>query len=230
MDLNTFMQRRREECERAPTFRRLCLHCMQPDFSCYCHWLKPFDCDIRFVILIHPIEFKKRIATGRMAHLSLRNSRLIMGLDYTRNNEVNALIENPELHCVMLYPGRQSLNLTPMSVAARRSAFPERKQLTVFVIDGSWSTARKMVRLSQNVKSLPRICFTPTIPSNFRVRRQPRRECYSTIEAIHQTIDLFEDERGNRDHDRLLDVFDRMVNRQIELTHSKDAFDRPAQG
>lgn len=82
------------------------------------------------------------------------------------------------------------------------------------------------MRLSRDIANLPRICFTPTTPSNFRVRRQPRRDCYSTIEAIHHTIDLFQTPAAlTRDHDRLLDLFDRMIDRQIELTHSMTAFD-----
>ena len=113
----------------------------------------------------------------------------------------------------MLYPGYRSLNITPMSGAERLQLIPPGKQLSIIVIDGTWATARKMVNLSQNLKSLPRICFTPTGPSNFRVRRQPRPECHSTVEAIHHTLQLF----GEKVDDRLLQIFNRIVDRQIAL-------------
>jgi len=223
MNIATFQRKRLEALESAPVYRQLCLTCMQPDFSCFCTWLKPFNCKIEFIILTHPIEFQRRIATGRMSHLSLKNSRLIVGHDYTKNKELNQLLADPGLHCVMLYPGRLASNLTPMSRQERSDLIPPRKRLAVIVIDGTWSTARKMVHLSQNLKTVPRVCFTPPSPSNFRVRQQPRAECYSTIEAIHHTIDLLGPSCGfateARKHDSLLYVFDQMVNRQLELAH-----------
>ena len=99
----------------------------------------------------------------------------------------------------------------------------------VFVIDGTWATARKTMRLSQNLHALPRVCFTPPARSNFQVRKQPKAECYSTIEAVHHTIELLGPAAGfdllARKHDSLLRVFSVMVNRQIAFL--KDAFDNP---
>ena len=114
-------------------------------------------------------------------------------------------------------PGPRSVDISGGGDVFPRSE----KKLTVFVIDGTWATARKMVRLSTNLHALPRICFTPPAPSNFRVRKQPKAECYSTIEAIHHTIELLGESRGfpvaERGHDHLLRVFDWMVTRQLEF-------------
>lgn len=223
MNLATFKQKRLEALSSLPVFRQICGHCRQPDFSCFCRWLKPFDPNIDFIILTHPIEHQRRIATGRMSHLSLKNSQMIVGHNYTGNQALDRVLQDSNRHCVMLYPGRLSQNLTPLSHAERRGLFPSNKRLTILVVDGTWSTARKMVHLSQNLRSVPRICFTPPAPSNFRVRQQPRAECYSTIEAIHHSLDLLGPAFGldelNRPHDALLKVFDNMVNRQLELAH-----------
>src|SRR4051812_27006509 len=70
MDLATFKKRRLEALANSPVYRTFCWDCRQPDFSCYCAWLKPFDPGIQFVILTHPVEYFRRIATGRMSHLS----------------------------------------------------------------------------------------------------------------------------------------------------------------
>jgi DTW domain-containing protein YfiP len=226
MDLATFLQRRAEQEAQAFVYRKICHNCRQPDFSCYCQWLQAFDPQIRFVILIHPIEVHRRIATGRMSHLSLKNSHLITGHDFTENNEVNEILHSEDNHCLMLYPGRQARNLSPMSVTERFDLVPSHKKLTLFVVDGTWNTARKTMHLSENLKGLPRICFTPASPSNFRVRKQPAQECYSTIEAIHHTIELLGPSCGfsvaQREHDRLLFIFDKMVSRQLDLAHSME--------
>lgn len=227
MDVQRYREQRQRRAEQEPKYRVLCMTCQQPQFSCYCVHVRKFDSKIKFVVLIHPIEVRRRIATGRMSHLCLENSHLIMGQDYSANHEVNGLIADPSLHSVILYPGPLSKNLTPLSQEERADLFPQDKTLTVFVIDGTWNTARKMIRQSQNLAALPRVCFSPEKPSNFRVRKQPHPACYSTIEAIHHTIELVGQSRGfttaERTHDRLLNVFDSMVELQLKfIQQSRD--------
>jgi len=95
---------------------------------------------------------------------------------------------------------------------------PAGRQLSVFVLDGTWKSARKMLRLSRNLASLPMICFEPQSPSNYRIRRQPKAHCYSTLEAIHHVLDLFTP-RGSSAHDNLLTVFRSVIDRQLAYTH-----------
>lgn len=221
MNLQQYRELRQKISEQEPKHRDVCMSCRQPRFACYCQVLKPFHCPIEFVILIHGIEARRRIATGRMAHLALTNSNLIAGCDYSQNAKVNEIINDPDRHCVILYPGQNSIDIgVDTEQKARNLALPN-KCLTVFVIDGTWATARKMVRLSENLHGLQRICFTPTTPSNFRVRKQPKAECYSTIEAIHHTIELLGPSQNfatdSRQHDQLLNVFDWMVEGQLKF-------------
>ena len=208
-----------------PKYRNMCKVCCQPDFGCYCSQVQTFDPNINFVILIHPIEVKRRIATGRMSHLILKNSHLIKGQDYTHSDQVNDLINDPNYHSVILYPGQTSKNLSLMFNHDKEALFPKNKKLRIFLIDGTWATAKKMINQSKNLQTLPRICFSPTKASNFRVRKQPNPNCYSTIEAIHHTIELIGESCGfavkERNHDILLKVFDYMVERQ--LTFVKEA-------
>ena len=107
--------------------------------------------------------------------------------------------------------------------------FKTEKTPVVFVIDGTWATARKMMRQSENLHAVPRICFTPSAPSQFRVRKQPKAECFSTIEAIHQCVELLGEQVGfnlnRREHDNLLNVFNQMVERQLHFI--REAFDNP---
>lgn len=196
--------------------------CLQSAFGCYCQSIRRFDPKIKFMILIHPIEVKRRIATGRMSYLCLERSQLVAGEEFGQRRELNEIIEDPRYHSVMLYPGPASMNLSAMSREERRTIVPEGKELAVFVIDGTWATARKMVR-SANLAKLPRVAFSPEGPSRFRgVRRQPAPGCFSTIEAVHQTIELVGEACGfdlaAREHDALLDVFDQMLEKQRAFT------------
>ena len=126
---------------------------------------------------------------------------------------------DPAIYPVVLYPGPDAINLSMLSPDARADLFPTNKRLLMFVIDGTWRNARKMRRLSCNLKQLPQVCFTPQKPSAFLVRKQPRIECLSTIEAIHEVIDLLNGStpgvEADRPQDNLLHVFHSMVRTQV---------------
>lgn len=218
MNLLDYRERQRLHLQNEPIFRRLCNTCLQP--NCYCQHIKKFDAKIKFVILIHNLEFRRRVATGRMSHLCLENSSLIPGYTYTNHDAVNSIITDAKNYCVVLYPGAHATNLTSINGEQRSNLIPKDKQLVVFVADGTWSTASKMVRRSENLLALPQICFTPSKASNFRVRKQPESNFYSTIEAIHEVIELLGESRGfdiqSRAHDGLIYVFNKMVEKQLE--------------
>lgn len=208
--------------------RDLCYACWRPVGFCYCAKIRPVETELRFAILIHPIEEKRPIATGRMAHLCLKDSLLIEGDDYSEAAAVNRLLDDPVYHPVVLYPGPHSIDLTPLTPAARRELFPKGKKPLVFVIDGTWNSARRTLNRSFNLQKLPQIRFTPPTPSRIVVRHQPEKHYFTTIEAIHHVIDLFaapgaskgasEDaskDASARPHDNLLEVLDYMVGLQL---------------
>ncbi|WP_373997839.1 tRNA-uridine aminocarboxypropyltransferase [Bdellovibrio bacteriovorus] len=231
MNVEAYLEQRKRQTEALPNYRELCTSCIQPKFSCYCRHIERFYPNIDFVILIHPIEVRRRIATGRMSHLCLEGSFLIRGQDYTNVDEVNQILADESRQCMILYPGKTSTNLTPLNAEERKNLFDPSKKLTLFVIDGTWLTAKKMMRQSQNLLNLPRISFSPEKPSNFRVRKQPHSACYSTLEAIHHTIELLGESQGfdvsSRVHDRLLHVFDSMVELQLSFIKKADEVDSP---
>lgn len=222
MNVQSYRQKQQKLQCAAPAYRIRCETCLQPEFACYCAWIEKIDLKIDFVILIHPKEIKRRrITTGRMAHLCLRHSHLWMGHLFDDDARVNAILADPHRHSVLLYPGPRSANLTAMSIEGVRSFVPANKRLTVFVIDGTWSTAKKTVNQSANLRRLPRFTFAQRGPSQFRVRLQPRPECLSTIEAIHHAAELLGPAVGldpaARQPDQLLAVFSKVVERELLL-------------
>lgn len=233
MDVETYRRRRLEIAAATQPRQRIpCLNCFQPEFSCYCARLRPFTPPIEYVILIHPIEASRRVATGRMSHLCMKGSRLIRGHDFTHNAQINELLADPSKDCHLLYPGIRSKNLTPMGLEQRRQVFAPGKTPVLFVIDGTWGTAKRMVNGSENLFRMPRVMFTPVVASRFRVRKQPKPHCVSTIEAIHHSIDLigpaFGADMVARPHDHLLEMFDSLVEQQIQLSQQRNHRHRKA--
>ncbi len=198
--------------------RPFCWNCRQPSGGCFCAHVRAFDPAMSFVILIHKIESRRRIATGRMSHLMLKSSKLIEGDCFENNPHVNSLMADPEVFPVVLYPGSGSIDVSKLALDDQAAIVPPHRRLLIFVIDGTWATARRTMRLSSNLARLPRVCFSPVRESQFKVRKQPAANCVSTIEAIHHTIELLGDSQGfetaTRAHDGLLEVFSFMVERQ----------------
>jgi len=193
-----------------------CYRCFWPQSLCWCSSLQPMPTRTRFVFLMHPKEYKEEKAgTGRLTHLCLPNSELHMGKGFDDHEDVQSLLADPGNQCVLLYPGKDALNLTK---GEYNTADLAGRRLVVFLLDATWSGARKMLRLSPSLQRLPRIMFTPTAPSRYIIKQQPQEGCLSTLEAVHELMLVLE--RNGLDRyahpTQLLGIFDRMQRFQME--------------
>lgn len=189
----------------------------------------------RFVFLMHPKEYKEEKAgTGRLTQLCLPNSELHMGIGFDRDESVQALLADPRNYCVLLYPGREALNLSeagsmapgaenadgspPHAALHGLRSLLQQRRLVVFLLDATWSLARKMLRLSPSLQRLPRIMFTPTAPSRYIIKQQPQAGCLSTLEAVHELLLVLEKQQLDRYPlpAQLLEIFDRLQRFQME--------------
>lgn len=201
--------------------RPMCYRCFWPQALCWCGSITPMATRTRFVFLMHPKEFKEeKAATGRLTHLCLANSEVRMGLEFDAHDEVQALIRDPENFPVLLYPGREAINLSDESggaVAALREQLRDRR-LVVFILDATWALGRKMLRVSPSLQRLPRIMFTPAAPSRYLIKQQPHAGCLSTLEATHELLGALE-RAGLDDYPlpaQLLGLFARMQDYQMK--------------
>ncbi len=186
MDKATYLQLKQKQ--EPVTYKRenTCYQCFWIKEYCLCHLIKPFATDTRFVLLMHPMEAKKeKLGTGRVTHAALMNSDIIVGIDFTHNAQVNALIQDPQNFCLVLYPGEKSLNISTDDISPLLELKNLGRKLILFLIDGTWPCAKKMMTLSQNIRSLPRLSFTANHESIFRIKEQPAEYCLSTLESIH---------------------------------------------
>ena len=201
----------------------LCFRCMRPKASCYCKYIKPVDTKVKFVFLMHPKEAKQqRTGTGRLASLSLPGSEILMGVDFTENQRLNELLADPSYYPVMLYPD-------PDAWTSKKDGFSQAihgKTLLVFIVDATWACAKKMVKLSQNLKTVPKFSFTGNYKSIFTFKREPKEYCVSTIESCYYLIKELQEtgiENKTVNPEPLLDVFKRMILFQIQKENERIA-------
>lgn len=200
----------------------MCYRCFWPQQLCWCGSLVAMPTRTRFVFLMHPKEFKQeKAATGRLTHLCLSNSEIVVGIGFDEDQRVQELIRAPDKLPVLLYPGADAINLsTAMDAAPGWAPFREQlatRELVVFLLDATWALGRKMLKLSPSLQALPRVMFTPSAPSRYVIKQQPAAGCLSTLEAVHELLTALD--RSGLDRypqpEVLLAAFDRMQKFQI---------------
>lgn len=197
--------------------RPTCYRCFWPQTLCWCQRIQPMDTKTRFVLLMHPKEFKREKAgTGRLTHLCLARSEIHMGVSFENHEAVQALLHDPRRHCFLLYPGNTSLNLS-VAGSVPDWASDERER-TIFLLDATWACARKMLKLSPTLQRLPRLMFTPSAPSRYVIKQQPQEGCLSTLECVHELLLALSARGLDRypDPHQLLALFQQMQDFQIQ--------------
>ncbi len=194
---------------------------MQPSITCICKHVNTLQTKTRFIILMHPKEYKKeRNGTGRMTKLQLENSEIIVGVDFTNNKRVNELLENSA--SFLLYPGTDSFNLSTEKSTEVNSFIGD--NANIFILDGTWPCARKMIKLSKNLHHLKRVSFDNTIKSIFIIKQQPQPLCLSTIESVYTVLNLLK--KGDVEQCETKDFllpFEKMIASQVEYILNPNA-------
>ncbi|WP_340155916.1 tRNA-uridine aminocarboxypropyltransferase [uncultured Winogradskyella sp.] len=193
-----------------------CYKCMRPSSTCICKHISTFQTKTRFIILMHPKEYKKeKNGTGHMTKLQLENSEIIVGVDFTNNNRVNEILANDSNSSFLLYPGKDNFNLSTRKSSEMNSFMG--KNPHIFLIDGTWPCARKMLKLSKNLQKLKRVSFDNNIKSKFIIKQQPESLCLSTIESVYTVLNLLNE--GNLeqcDTKDFLIPFEKMIEYQLD--------------
>ena len=189
---------------------------MRPSSSCLCEHVSAIHTETRFIILMHPKEYRKeKIGTGRMTNLQLENSEIIVGIDFTEHSRVNELINQGDNSSFLLYPGKDSFNLSTRKSSEINSFMGSERN--IFILDGTWSCANKMLRLSKNLQKLRRVSFDNSITSKFVIKQQPESLCLSTIESVYTVVNLLK-KAGLEQSDTkgFLKPFEKMVEHQVD--------------
>ncbi|MFA6890642.1 MAG: tRNA-uridine aminocarboxypropyltransferase [Sphaerochaetaceae bacterium] len=189
----------------------MCYRCYKPKNNCLCPYITETDTGVKFVILMHPKEaYHQRTGTGRLTALSLKNSEIRIGIDFTDDEKLNGMLCDSRYQPFLLFPGKD------FQTAETLQEIPG-KQLLVVVIDGTWPCAKKILRLSSNLRMLPTLSFSGNYRSAFAFKREPSEECLSTIESCYYLVrELQRFSKAKQcDVSSMLTVFSKMVEHQI---------------
>lgn len=189
--------------------REKCYRCYRPKSSCMCEYCEHIDTVTKFVILMHPKEFKKvKNNTGHFTHQSLPNSELFVGIDFSDNKRINEIIATHESY--ILFPSNDALNIS------MHNPKTSTKPLAIFIIDSTWACTKKMFTLSKNLNQLRHISFTTTKTSQYEIKVQPDAAYLSTIESTQVVLECLNDLKIEEIRSQKLENFTRPFLKMIE--------------
>lgn len=170
-----------------------CARCGKPASLCICDTVEPIAVRTRLLILQHPQEQDKTLGTARLAAHHVEGARFRVGLSWPSLAKALGEPADPKRWAV-LYLG---------SIAPED--FPEGAEIAVFdkdgkavadqrnalaaidgviVLDGTWSQAKTLWWRNPWLLKGRRVALDPARPSFYgQIRKEPRREGLSTIEA-----------------------------------------------
>lgn len=172
-----------------------CAQCAKRPELCVCESIKPISTRLHVLILQHPQEPDKDLGSARIAHLSLPNSTLKIGLSWPNIKKALGREQVQASRWAVLYLGSgikgksTQERLQFVSKAGAPIETPEESLEGIIILDGTWSQAKTLWWRNAWLLKLRRVVLTPQYKSLYReLRKEPRRECLSTIESIAECL------------------------------------------
>ena len=156
--------------------------------------VEPIDNRLFVLILQHPREKKEALATAAATRALLSHAELVVGLSWP--NLSRALGRSVDLkRWAVLYLGwarPAALGHLREIIALDRRGEPAADQEAmlrglegVVVLDGTWKEAKTLWWRNPWLLKMRRLVLNPEHKSRYgRIRREPRREALSTLEAV----------------------------------------------
>ena len=181
--------------------------------------VEPIENRLFLLVLQHPQEKREAIATAAASCAALRLAALVVGLSWPNLTRALGRPADPKRWAV-LYLGSArpaGFGLEREVIALDRQGKPAADQDAavrglegVVLLDGSWSEAKSLWWRNPWLLKLRRLVLNPRRPSRFgRVRREPRREALSTLEAAALVLKNLDG--GPEVEAALLDRLDRLI-------------------
>ena len=130
------------------------------------------------LILQHPLEVAHAKNSGRLLHLCLPNSRLVVGEVF---DAADAAVL-PDKVTVLLYPPETSEGHAVPAPWPDNATQPL-TNLRLVVLDATWRKSRKMLHVSPWLQRLPRFALAGLHVSGYSIRKAHRPGQLSSLEA-----------------------------------------------
>jgi len=162
-----------------------CQNCYRLKNDCICDKINSFSNKLKVIILQHPQEQYKLLNSARLAHLTLKNSKIRVGLSWQSFKAVAGENEQPSQWGILYLS--TSKGSKPCQIFDRHKKPVEDISFLrgIIALDGSWKQAKALWWRNPWFLKLNRISLNPDHPS---LRGQTKAEGMSTVEAIAMAL------------------------------------------
>ena len=171
----------------------LCPRCQKPLSLCVCGEIVPIDNRIALLVLQHPQEQDKTLGTARLTALHFKKAVFKIGLSWPSLAKALGRPADPRAWATLyLGPAPEKGGPPPPELTVldgKGRPLPDQKTALrdiegVIVLDGTWSQAKTLWWRNAWLLKGRRVVLNPRRPSLYgKLRREPRREGLSTLEA-----------------------------------------------
>jgi DTW domain-containing protein len=164
------------------------------------------------LILQHPLEQHQAKNSARLLHLSLPNSRMVVG-EVIDEAALQSQMPGPKI-TVLLYPPTEfEGHAAPAPLDTIQLNDPSKVRLVV--LDATWRKSRKMLHLSPALQRLPRLALAEVPAGRYAIRKAHKPGQLSTLEATCAALAQLEGDAAR--WQPLLAAFDGFVAQQRGL-------------
>src|SRR3978361_790336 len=171
-----------------------CPHCPKPPALCICDSITPIANRVSLLILQHPQEQDRALGTARLTAMHFKAAVLKIGLSWQSLSKAWGRPVHDPSRWAVLYLGSAKvadLETDRDIVAINRKGEVEENQRGILkdiegivLLDGTWSQAKALWWRNAWMLKCQRVILGPAHPSRYgKLRREPRRDGLSTIEA-----------------------------------------------
>ncbi|HEY4136167.1 MAG TPA: tRNA-uridine aminocarboxypropyltransferase [Alphaproteobacteria bacterium] len=199
----------------------LCKTCEKPTDLCVCDAITPLASRLSVLILRHPQEQDRLLGTARIAVLQLKNAQLKTGLSWPSLAKALGRDADPKRWGILyLGTAKTAAPLPPRPVTVvDKQGEPLADQDAilddlegVILLDGNWQQAKALWWRNAWMLKCRRLVLQPPRPSYYgSLRKEPRRESVSTIEAIAYTLAAIEQDEALAE--KILPPFKRLLDK-----------------
>lgn len=180
-----------------------CAHCLKPAPLCICDSIVPIESRISLLILQHPQEQDRALGTARLAAMHFKEAVVKVGLSWPSLAKALGRPVIDASRWAVLYLGSAKvadLDTSSEIVALTRKGEVAENQRAllnaiegVVLLDGTWSQAKALWWRNPWMLKCQRVILGPRRPSRYgKLRKEPRRDGLSTIEAAGMLIAALE--------------------------------------
>ena len=181
--------------------RPLCSHCERPIKTCLCTEIVTLPCDFQLIILQDPKEAKHALSSAPLLEKSITGAKRIIGETF---DPIQLLGEDWQATSLLVYPHENGLS-QPQAV---KHGFKH-----LILLDGTWRKVARMIHMNPWLSQLACFAIDSLNSSQYLIRKSPRDDGLSTIEAAVCVLNELHNEQS---FDSILGAFHKMIELQIQ--------------